>query len=101
MELNVDQLKGNKTPRHLISLESLFNRHDAYIRRERGRKGGTLDEYEGINVGRKLKPKMINNGSSFSTKESAKAKALLSEYQDVFSWGYEDLKTFRNSEFRH
>ena len=48
LELGVEQLKGNKMPRHLISLERLFNRHDAYIRRERGKKGGILDDYEGL-----------------------------------------------------
>lgn len=56
-------------PRHLISLERLFNRLDAYIRRERGRKGGTSDVYEGMNIGSKFKPKMISISSIFSTKE--------------------------------
>ena len=44
---------------------------------------------------------MVNIGSSFSNKERTREKGLLSEYQDVFAWGYEDLKTFRNGKFKH
>ena len=44
---------------------------------------------------------MINSGSSCSSEENIKAKRLLSEYQDVFSLGYEDLKIYINGEFKH
>ena len=74
----------------------MFDKHDAYIRRERGRKCGTYGNFEGMNIGTKFKPKMINIGSIYSNEEKIKAKRLLSEYQDVFSWGYEDLKIYRN-----
>lgn len=100
MELGAEKLKGNKIPRHLISLEKLFDRHDAYIIRDRAREGGTSGEFEGMNIGTESKPKMINIGSSFSSEERTREKILLSEYQDVFAWGCEDLKTFRNGEFK-
>ena len=54
-----------------------------------------------MNIGTKFKPKMINIGSFCSTKEKAKTKALLSDSHDIFSWGFEDLKTYRNGEFKH
>lgn len=101
LELGVEKLKGNKIPKNVISLEKFFYKHDAYIRRERGRKGGTSRDFEGMNIGTKVKPKMINIGSSCSSKEITKAKAFLFDYQDVFSWGYKDLKTYKNGDFKH
>ena len=54
-----------------------------------------------MNIVTKLKPKMINIGSSCSSEEKSKAKRLLFEYQGVFSWGYKDLKTYKNGEVKH
>ena len=79
LELGVEQLKGNKIPRHLISLEKKFNRHDAYIRRERGKKGGTSRDSEGMGIGTKFKPKMINMGSSCSNEERNMASIFISK----------------------
>lgn len=76
MELGDEQLKGNKIPRHLISLENIFDGHDEFIRREWGRKAGTSEEFEGMNIGTKYKPKIVNIGSSCSNEERDKAKGL-------------------------
>ena len=54
-----------------------------------------------MNIGTEFKPKMINTGSSCSNEERTRAKWFLYEYLDVFSWGYEDLKTLKNGEFKH
>ena len=48
---DVIQLKGNKIPPHLISLEIFFDKHDAYIKRERDKKGETCGEYDGTKIG--------------------------------------------------
>lgn len=98
---NVFQLKGNKIPSHLISLERLFDRHDAYIKREREKKVKTCDEYDGINIGTEINPKMINIGKCCTSKERVEIKKLLIEFQDVFAWSYEDLKNFMGGKFKH
>ena len=46
-------------------------------------KVGTFEEFEGMNIGTKYKPKMVSIGSSFSNEERTRAKGLLFEYQDV------------------
>ena len=56
------QLKGNKIPPHLISLEKKNDRHDAFINKERDKKRKTCGEYDGINIGTKVSPKIINIG---------------------------------------
>lgn len=80
LELGAKKLKGNKIPRHLISLENICYRHDAFIRREKERKGGTSGEYEGMNIGIEYKPKMVNISSSCSKEERSKGKGPLTEY---------------------
>ena len=54
-----------------------------------------------MNIFTKYKPKMVNIDSIWLKEKRVKAKGLLIEYQEVFSWGYEDLKTFRNGEFKN
>ena len=59
---------------HTLSLEKLFNRHDAYIKIKRVENGPTTGEYEGENIGDTHDPKMINIGKCCSTEEKEAAK---------------------------
>ena len=63
-----------------MSLEKLFNRHDAYIKKKRVEKGPTTSEYEGVNIGDVDNPKMINIGKCYSPKEKEAARLLFIEY---------------------
>lgn len=79
------QLRGNIIPPYFVSLEKLFNRHDAYIKKNRAKKGPTTGEYEGVNIADTNHPKMINIGKCCSPKEKEAAKQLFLEYRDVFA----------------
>lgn len=101
LKSSIIQLKENRIPSHFVSLEKLFDKHDAYIRRERDKKEKTCGEFDGINIGTKDSPKMINIGKCCTLEERTKIRELLIEFKDVFSWSYEDLKNFMNGKFRH
>ena len=58
-------------------------------------KGPTTREYKGVNIGDVQSPKMINIGKCFSLEEREASKQCFIEYQDVFAWSYEDLKSYR------
>ena len=73
-------------------MEKLFNKHDAYIQKERNKKGKTCGEFDGINIGTEDSPKMINIGKCCTPEERIKVRELLINFQDVFAWSYEDLK---------
>ena len=88
------QLKGSIIPPYFVSLEKLFNRHDAYIKQKRVKKGPTTTEYEGVNIDNVDDPKIINVGKCFSLKEKEAARRLFEEYWDVFAWSYDDLKSY-------
>ena len=47
-----------------------------------------------INLGTEVKPKYVNLGKCFSPGERNKFISLFKQYKDVFSWTYEELKTY-------
>ncbi len=95
------QLKSNIIPPYFVALEKLFNRHDTYVKRKRIGKGPTTGEYEGLNIRDVHGSKMINIGKCCTPEERETAKKLFEEYRDVFSWSYEDLKSYRGGEVKH
>ena len=50
--------------------------------------------YETINLGTELDPQTINLGIDCNPVEKIAFIKLFKEFKDVFSWTYEDLKTF-------
>ena len=53
------------------------------------------------NIGTKEHPRMVNISKALTTKQRNKYTKLLKEYVDVFSWSYEDLKTYDTSIIQH
>ena len=88
------EFKSNIIPPYFVALENLFNRHDAYIKQKRAKKGPTTGEYEGVNIGDIHDPKMINIGKCCSSEEKEATKNLFIEYQEIFSQSYEVLKCY-------
>ena len=95
------QLQGNIIPPYFVSLEKMFNRNDAYKKKKRAEKGPTTSDYEAINIGDVHNPKMINIGKCCSPKEKEATKHLFIQYQDVFAWNYEDLKSYRDGKVKY
>lgn len=65
----VFQLKGNRIPRGLVSLERLFDRNDRYVKENVSQTANTSGEYEKINLGDENNPKMVNLGKCCNPKE--------------------------------
>jgi hypothetical protein len=47
-----------------------------------------------LNIGMPESPKNVKIGAQCSDEENMKFAKLLGEFQDVFSWSYEDLSGF-------
>ena len=90
-EPNLIDLKHNILPRGLTPLEDLFDSNDVP---KRPKMEPVRSDIEECNIGTNEKPKMIKLSKSLSSEEKVKYIELLKEYQDVFAWGYEDLKTY-------
>ena len=51
-------------------------------------------DIEECNIGTELKPKMIKLSKALPHQEKENYIALFNEFQDVFAWSYEDLKSY-------
>lgn len=100
-EQEIVQLKGNKIPHGIVSLENIFSqKSEGFI----PKKGPNLEvnrEYDKINVKSSDDQKWISIGKTYSLKERDKLKSLLTNFKNVFTWSYDDLKIFKKREYRH
>lgn len=56
---------------------------------------------EECNIGTSLEPKMVKLSASIPPDQKPKYIDLFKEFQDVFAWGYEDLKSYDTSVIQH
>jgi hypothetical protein len=54
-----------------------------------------------LKLGTSESPKMVKLGAQCSDEEKVKFTELLGEFQDVFSWSYEDIRGFDPALMRH
>ena len=58
-------------------------------------------DYIEINIGTNNEPKMIKVGKSTSKKERTDLVNIVKEYRYVFTFAFEDLKSYREDVFQH
>jgi hypothetical protein len=89
-------IEDNKIPKGLTPLKSSFSSSDVgnkekHKEEESKRKVG---ETMSLNIGKPKSPKNIKIGAQCSDQEKMKFSKMLDEFQDVFSWSYEDIRGF-------
>ena len=94
-------MEGNVIPRGLVTLESLFDKEDKRKEKFEASKPLNCLGYEKVNIGSEENPKMVIVGKDLTSQQKEEFMKLLKAYQDVFAWGYEDLKEFMNGEFKY
>ncbi|KAH9327431.1 hypothetical protein KI387_007609, partial [Taxus chinensis] len=98
---DICQLKGNKIPKGLVSLERLFNRHDRFVKNKRQDDPNSSPETEPVNLGSVEHPQFLNNGKCCTPEEKQKFVKLLKKYMDVLAWSYANLKSFKPKDVQH
>jgi hypothetical protein len=88
---HIVQLPSNHIPNGLVPLERLFDRND-FVKKVKG-SNEEVDVTE-CNLGTKEDPKYVKLSSSLSKEKRVEYVKLLKEFVDVFSWKYEDLRTY-------
>ena len=58
-------------------------------------------EIEDCNIGTTENPKMVKLSKSLPTDQKLKYIELFKEFQYVFAWSYEDLKSYDTSVIKH
>jgi len=79
-------------------LEDLFDSNDVP---RKPKMEPLKSDIEECNIGTKKNPKLIKLSKSLPFTERVKYIELLKEFQDVFAWSYEDLKSYDTSIIQH
>jgi ribonuclease HI len=89
-------IEDNKIPKSLTPLESSFSSSDVGNKEKQKEEESKrkVGETISLNIGTLETPKNVKIGVKSSDEEKNKFSKLLSEFQDVFAWSYEDLRGF-------
>ena len=97
-EAEVIELKDNFLPAGLTPLEDIFDSNDIL----RKPKMQPLNaEIEDCNIGTAEDATMIKLSRALPPNQKLKYIELFKEFQDVFAWSYEDLKSYDTSVIQH
>ena len=92
------QLKDNVLPRGLVPLEILFGANDVAVNQK---KMNQDEQVEDCNLGTQLEPKMVKLFKGIPKEYKERYIELFKQFKDVFSWSYDDLKTYDRSIIQH
>jgi len=97
-ESEVNELKDNFLPIGLTPLKDIFDSNDI----PKNPKMQALNaEIEDCNIGTTKNPKTIKLSKTLPLDQKLKYIELFKEFQDVFAWSYEDLKSYDTSVIQH
>jgi hypothetical protein len=95
---HIVQLPRNHIPKGLVPLEILFDGNNVVV----NFKDPTEDvDVAECNISTEEDPKFVKLSSSLLREQRAKYTELLKEFSDVFSWSYEDLRTYDTTIIEH
>lgn len=90
------QLKTNKIPKGLVALERVFDSQDSKTMKQ---SPINKQDLEDVNLGTDSSPRKVYIGKSTSQKIRVMLITLLKKYKHVFTWSYDDLKSYREDLF--
>ena len=79
----------------------MFGLNNKFIRPANVKTHNSSLQFELINLGIEIEPKYVNLGKCCFPGEINKFISLFKQYKDVFSWTYEDLKTYDTNIIQH
>ena len=88
-------------PKNIIRLEKLFDLQDKFKRPTNMKINSSSLRYEAVNLGIEQNAQTINLGINCTHAEKVAFMRLFKEYKDVFTWIYEDLKTYDTNIIQH
>ena len=78
----------------VVNLENLFDLREKFKHPKNVKTNNFCPVYEVINLGNVDNPRNIRLGKSPSLDEKKAYLNLFKEYHNIFSWSYQDLKTY-------
>jgi hypothetical protein len=84
-------LKNNQIPKGLIPLERLFDQNDMPLKSALQPQPEEVEDYD---IGTKEDPRIVKISKYLPPEAKSKYKDLPGRYKDVFTWSYEELRTY-------
>jgi hypothetical protein len=84
-------LKNNQIPKGLIPLEILFDQNDIPVK---STLQPQLEEVEDRDIGTKEESRMVKICKLLPPEIKGKYKDLLRQFKDIFTWSYDELRTY-------
>jgi ribonuclease HI len=88
-------------PKDCLEYESLFMKYDHAKNLLEEVSVRKVQEMRKVNIGTDSSPKYVNLGVDCTTEEADQYVSLFKEYIDVFTWTYDDLKSYDKTIFQH
>jgi hypothetical protein len=85
----------------VVRLENLYDLQDKFKKVTNCKTNNSSMQFEVINLGTNNTPQNINLGKNCSSEERQAFIKLFKEYKDIFSWTYDDLKTYDTNIIQH
>jgi hypothetical protein len=95
---HIVQLPSNHIPKGLVPLERLFDENDVAVKGKVSIDDADINE---CNLGTEKNPKYVKLSSSLLEEKRVEYTKLLKEFADIFTWTYEDLRTYDTSIIDH
>ena len=93
--------KFHTIPKGVANLKNLFDLREIFRGAKNEKSGSSFPIYKTINLGTPKNPKNVNLGKTVSKKDRKTYLKLFKEYEDVFAWSYEELKTYDTHIIQH
>jgi len=91
-------LKNNQIPKRLIPLERLLDQNDMPLKSALKPQPEEVEDYD---IGTKEEPRIVKISKYLHPEVKSKYKYLLEWYKDVFTWSFEELKTYATTVIEH
>ena len=88
-------------PKSVIKLEKFYDLKDKFKGARNCKTNSSTMQYEVINLGTEHNHQCVNLGSTCTPQEKTAFIRLFNEFKDIFSWTYDDLKTFDPNIMQH
>ena len=89
-----EKQEENSIPKPVVKLEDLYDIKDRFKRVTNSKLQSSTLRFELINLGTEENPQNINLGLELSSEERRTFIRLLQKNKHVFTWKYDDLKTY-------
>jgi hypothetical protein len=97
----IEKSKSHTILKGIANFENLFDLKERFKGPKKAKTSSSCPLHENINLITPKNPKNINLGTTISNEERKSHLKLFRQYQDVFAWSYQDMKTYDTRIIQH